>query len=47
MAINIKELTKSKSMKMSDGDVKKVVRNYMVKIISDEYRLGNTRGTKS
>lgn len=36
MAINIKELTKNKSMKMSDGDVKNVVRNYMVKIISDE-----------
>lgn len=36
MAINIKELTRNKSMKMSDEDVKKVVQNYMVKIVSAE-----------
>lgn len=36
MAINIKELTKNKSMKMSDEDVKEVVQNYMVKIVSAE-----------
>lgn len=33
MAINIKELTKRKSMKMTDEDVSKVVSNYMSRII--------------
>lgn len=36
MAINIKELTKNKSMKMPDEDVKKIVQNYVVKIVSAE-----------
>ena len=36
MAINIKELTRNKRMKMSDENVKKVVQNYMVKIVSAE-----------
>lgn len=32
MAINVKELTKNKSMRMSDEDITKTVSKYMVKI---------------
>lgn len=36
MAIDVRELTKNKSMKMSDEDIKKVVSNYMAKIVLEQ-----------
>lgn len=36
MAINVQELTKNKSMRMSDEDIKKVVSKYMTKIVLEQ-----------